>query len=132
MIKKILNNILSTILKIIILGTAVYILFNISKSVWRNWQVNQEIKKTEKSLLELEKEKENLQNQIIYYQTTTFKELEARRKLGLKKPDENVVLVPENVDSGQKQKTSFENKNNQEENKKIPNPLKWWRYLIAE
>lgn len=131
-LKSFLAQFFSLVIKIIILAIVTYILFNIGRSIWKNWQLNQKVKTAQEEISRLEENNKMFQDQILYYQTDTFKELEARSKLGLKKPDENMILAPENVDPAEnkeagKTKTAKNGKNDDE----IPNPIKWWHYLIG-
>lgn len=117
------------IVKILIIAVAIYIIFSISKSIWKNWQITQEIKKTDELITVLAEKIATLKNQILYFQTETFKELEARRRLGLKKADENVLLVPENVDVA-KNNGSTDNEVQNKTSDGVSNPAKWWQYLF--
>lgn len=78
------------ILSVLIL---VYLIFLTGRSAYYNFQTNQEVKQFKTEIETLEVENQNLQNLIAYYQTQSFKEKEARKKLGLVKPDEKVVII---------------------------------------
>jgi cell division protein FtsB len=120
----------SVLIRILSVLLALYIIFILSKSVWKNYQINKEIEAKEQKIAELQKEIEEMQNLIAYYQTDTFQELEARSKLNLKKPGETAIAVP-------KRQTQEENPavagtatatgSNEEES--APNYLKWWRFF---
>lgn len=117
------------IVKILIFVVVVYIIFSISKSIWQNWQMTQEIRKTDELITILTEKIQTLKNQIIYFQTETFRELEARKRLGLKKANENVLLVPENVDTV-KNNNSTNNVVQNQTGDNISNPIKWWQYIF--
>jgi len=119
------------IIKIIIFAAVIYIIFSISKSIWKNWQITQEIKKTDELVTELTEKIATLKNQILYFQTETFKELEARKRLGLKKAEENVLLIPENVDTV-KSNNSTDNEVQNKTKESSSNPIKWWQYIIQK
>lgn len=70
-----------------------YILFLLGRSVWTNYDLRQSIKKLNTQIATLEQQKIDLRNLNLYYSSESFKELEARRKLGFKKPDEKVVII---------------------------------------
>ena len=86
-------------------------------------QIDQ-VKKTNQTL---EANNKNLQNLIVYYQSASFKELEARDKLGLKKPDEQVVFIPVK---------KFDQTNNSVDQiapvkpQNISNFQAWWQYIF--
>jgi cell division protein FtsB len=129
--KKVFDFIFSWAAKIIILAVIIYIVFNIGRSIWKNWQVNQTIKNSEDSIKALEDKNSYLKNQLAYMQTDVFKELEARSRLGLKKPDEKMILVPENA-SNTKTPTPRNNSGNEISAENLPNPNKWWKYIVGK
>ena len=92
------NKVKSILGAIVIIGLAGYTIFLLSTSVFRTYQFNQWIEEDQAEITRLEQENERLKNLILYYQTQSFKEVEARKKLGLKAADEKVVVVPENKD----------------------------------
>lgn len=127
----------SAIGRIIILVIVVLFIFNIGRTIYKNYQINEQIISLKSQISILEDEKLNLENRILYYQTATFKELELREHLGYKKPDEKVVVLYEQDD---KEKT-VENENQTLENfdKKskdsavdhTPNWQKWWEFIFG-
>lgn len=105
-----------------------YLMFLVGKGVYANWQTDQKLKKigTEIDLLSIENQ--NLKSQITYYQTDSFKEKEAREKLGLAKPDEKVVILQNEPQSpAPKETTSTENAG-----EKKSNPRLWWEYFTKD
>lgn len=128
-----LKNLLSNLVTIIIILIIFYIIFNIGRSIWKNYQINREIANIEAEIESLKTKNSALKNLILYYQTDTFKELEARKKLGLKKSDEKVIIIPEN--DGQTKKNEEElfekgqTQNSQIEKK--PNYVKWWYFVTG-
>jgi len=105
-----------------------YILFLLGKTVWQNYQVNKSIRNLQNEINQLAEDNKNLQNQIQYYQSTTYKEEQARLKLGYQKPGEKVFVVV----SAQSQPVSEKNNQNFQKNPEDlrPNYLKWWEYLF--
>ena len=77
---------------ILLLGIA-YIGFLLYEAVFVNYQTNKKIATLQSELKTNQSDKENLETLIAYYQTSTFQELEARKKLGLKMPGEKVVKL---------------------------------------
>ena len=65
-------------------------------AVQRNYQLQREVdaKNREKSLIELETE--NLKFEQKYYQSSEYQELELKRRLGLARPGEKVLILPTN------------------------------------
>lgn len=93
-------------------------------ATYRNYKTNQQIK-TLKAEIELkEQENQNLKNLIAYYQTQSFKEKEARKKLGLVKPDEKMIIISQEPPSSKKSPAP------QPEGPKKPNYLLWWEFFF--
>lgn len=112
--------------RLAVLLTAGYLLFLFGRSAYRNYQINQRIEELETSISTLEEQNADLKNLIAYYQTETFRELEARRKLGLKKPGEIVIALPENTETPPESENPEEKKQTN-----IPNPKRWWEFLFG-
>lgn len=116
--------------RVVLVLLLVYTLFLLGRSVYFNYQTNQEIRALKTSIVQDKDEVENLKNLIAYYQTESFRELEARRKLGLKKPGEEVVSLPENVSAPnlpEKQKAATI----LEKRFESPNYQKWWEFIFG-
>jgi cell division protein FtsL len=77
---------------ILLLGIG-YIGFLLYQVVFVNYQTNQKISSLESQLRQNREDKGNLETLIGYYKTSSFQELEARKKLGLKLPGEKVVKI---------------------------------------
>lgn len=73
-----------------------YVLINLSRVVQANYEMNQSIKRLRTEITVLETRIQHLKNAITYYSSTAYRELEAKRRLSLRRPGEVVVLVPEN------------------------------------
>lgn len=70
-----------------------YIGFLLYQSVYFNYQTNKQISSLRVKIAELEQSKDQLDVLIAYYKTDSYRELEARKKLGMKMPGEKVVKV---------------------------------------
>lgn len=78
---------------IVLLAASVYIGFLLYQSVYFNFQLNSKVEKLKTQIAKQETERLGFEAIISYYQTSTFQELEARRKLGMRFPGEKVVAV---------------------------------------
>ncbi len=116
--------------RLFLLLLALYLIFLIGRSVYTNFRVKQRVAEIEMEIGELKIEHQRLSNLIAYYQTETFRELEARSKLGLKKPGEIVIAVPENADEPLEEKLR-QPKDDPDQKPETPNYIKWWEYIFG-
>ena len=105
----------------------IYFAFLAGRSIYQNWQTNQEAKKIKTEIETLEIENQNLKSQIAYYQTPSFKEKEARRKLGLVKPDEKVVILSKEPPKANNNPPALS-----EEKPTKPNYQLWWEFFLKK
>lgn len=103
----------------------IYLLFIVGKSVLTNYSSNKDIVKEEVKLEKLEQEIHDLNNQISYFKTASYKEKEARAKLGYKAAGENVMALPIDTEEEKVVDTSFA-----EVKAKVPNFRLWWEYFF--
>ena len=109
-----------------------YILFILCQVISANLHLKKQIDSLNAQNSQITAQNQNLQNLIVYYQSDSFKELEAREKLGLKLPDEKVVMVPiknyqQDVASTDQTATGAQNSTS---DKKIANWQAWWQYIF--
>lgn len=71
-----------------------YLVFIFSKTVWKNYSINQQIYKLQKETEVLQEENLRLKNLVAYYQSDSYKERMARLLLNYKLPDERVIAFP--------------------------------------
>jgi cell division protein FtsB len=115
--------------KLLLMAAIGFILFNLGKSVWKNYQNVQTINDKKQEIAKLENENQNLKNLNMYYQTDCFKEIEARRKLDYKKPGENVLVLPE-LSPNNKELTVQNVNKKQDVSVEQPNAIKWYHFII--
>lgn len=80
--------------KVLVYALIAYVFFILGKSVYVNWTLKTQIDQAKSEISVINDNNQTLKNLIVYYQSDSFKELEAREQLGLKLPDEKVVAVP--------------------------------------
>jgi len=130
---------ISSLVKIISYLLIFYILFLLGKSLWTNFNLRKSIRELNEQIISLNVDKKNLENLNLYYQSDAFKELEARRKLGLKSSGEKVLILAVSRPGGaatpttqnfsdelQKEKETTAKK---EPGSPIPNWALWWQYF---
>lgn len=74
---------------------AIYALFTVGRGLWSNAQLIAEEEEIKQEISQLKAETARLKEEVTYQQSNTFKEKEARLKLGYKGPGETAVVVPE-------------------------------------
>lgn len=118
--------------KLLLYLLIVYTFFMLGRSIWQNYQLKKQIEGIQREISQIKQRNQDLNNLIIYYQSPGFREVEARQKLGLKKPGEKVVMVAVkdtgNYQTEQEQEqeniTATSKKNVIEANWQL-----WWRYF---
>lgn len=135
------NKLIPKLIKLVVYFVIFWLIFLLGRSLWQNWMLKHSIGQLNEQIVVLEKEKENIENLILYYRSDSFKELEARKKLGLKKPGEKVVILtvssisPTLPSSPPSANFSDELKKEQEKittsptSAQIPSWLLWWQYF---
>ena len=109
---------------------AIYMVTAISETIWQNYNINKEIVRLKNEITELREQGQALRHLIAYRGTESFKEREARRKLGYKKPGEQVLAIPysnlNSIESGQTKEAEID-----QDQKNLTNPQKWAEYIFG-
>ena len=92
------QNILIAVIVVLIIYVAVATLNVIA----RNYQLQQQVDQLEQENEIIALENQQLEYQIMYYQTEAFVEKEARAKLNLQEPGERVIVFPDLVPERQR------------------------------
>ena len=71
-----------------------YLIFIVCRVIINNYNSNKALQSEEQKVVSLTEDIKYLQYQINYYQTNSYKEKEAREKLGYKAPGEIVMQMP--------------------------------------
>lgn len=118
--------------KALIYAFIIYILVILGRLIWLNWAMKKEIDQIKQEIVLLNQQNHDLENLILYYQSDSFKELEARSKLGLQKPGEKVVSIPVRKFNDYEKETTNDREAISSSNKKEtdPNWLAWWKYIF--
>ncbi len=73
---------------------ALWILVALVQTVKHNYDLEKQIDTLRQKISVLQAQKDELSYNISYYKTDSFKERQARTRLGLQQPGENVVILP--------------------------------------
>jgi len=90
----------------------------LGKTSFLNYKINKQIEGMRNRVDTLEQENIQIAKDIEYFKTVAYKEKVARQRLGLKKKDEEVlVVIPEEKGEKEQEKPDY------------PNYKKWWFFL---
>jgi cell division protein FtsB len=108
------------IVSLIVLGL---VAMGYGRAYYQNYKIKQEIVDLQNEVKSLEKKKLASFKILEYVTSPEFVEAKARTELNLKKPGENVLVMP------RVNQTEEAGDNGVSEAKKINNPLRWWYYF---
>lgn len=127
-IKRLLRSRLLIIAEIVVL-----VIFSsaLAKEIVRNHQVEKEIGTLQDELADLEQNNIELQSLITYFDSDSYKEEQARLKLGLQKPGESVVAVlGDSTNDKEEIGTESASRNNNQTGEQSSNPQRWLSYFF--
>jgi cell division protein FtsB len=84
----------SSIINVVGGAIVVYLLVVLAQTVKRNYDLGNQIDDMKSQITQLQDQKDQLSYNLQYYGTESFRDREARSKLGLQLPGENVIIVP--------------------------------------
>mgnify|MGYP000710493379 CR=1 FL=1 len=118
--------------RIFIAAVFIFAIYSNVRLIIRNYHLKERVREAKNDVERLDLRNQKLSLLLSYYQSPSYQEVEARRRLGLKKPDEKAYVIkgitlPENNNS------ELENTIYQEA-EVTPAPLpsnisSWWRYF---
>jgi cell division protein FtsB len=73
---------------------AIWILVALAQTVANNYKLEKQIETLRQQISVLQAQKDELGYNIAYYNTDSFKQRQARLRLGLEQPGENVIILP--------------------------------------
>lgn len=95
---------------------------------YRNYQIEKEIGSLKSEIESVEKNNYELSKLVEYYKTEEYKEVEARKRLGVKAEGESVAIIKQGIQSEKVEKGGVEIINNDN----YPNYMKWWNYFFEK
>lgn len=103
----------------------------LTKEVYRNYEINREIRVIKENVKNLELRNKELTSLLEYFETDSFREREARQKLNLQKEGEIAVAIPSSRSNtiDLKKIAQLSEQGNQP-NQNPSNPIKWWNYFF--
>lgn len=134
-IKKILG---SRITLFFLLLGFIWLVVNVVNIYYRKYKINKEIEDLKAQIASAQKSNQQISEMIDYLGSRDFLEKEAREKLNMKKPGEEVVIIepPKQQATSAKEvlsgKNETEKKDNlaQEQPESESNLAKWWKFFF--
>lgn len=114
-----------TLSSFLLFSFIVYLIFVVGRSVWINYRSNKDLDVEREKIVQLQNDIDLLEMEIAYFKTQSFKEKEARAKLGYMAEGEKVISL--SVDKPE-DKVSDQGKKEQE--LKTPNYRLWINYFF--
>jgi len=129
---------ISRVKLVIIIGGVILVLliFSLIKEMMSRRQIDQEISTLKNQIITLESENWEVANFINEWESGDQAEKQARIKLGLKKPNEKVVIITRQSPEDEKNplvagETEIVGHIVKTKENGTPNPVKWWRYFFS-
>ena len=120
-IKNFLN---SSLLFIVLILILIFLSFSLFKELKKRKEKEREMIFKKKEIIRLEEENKKIDEMVSSQGIDILKEREARLKLGLKEPGEDVTIIIKQMEE-KFIETSVEEKTK-------PNPVKWWKRFFQE
>lgn len=113
------NMLKNKLINLIILVLGLFLIVNITRSIWEFLRAGDKIKETEEQVAQLRFKNDELKKKLSEVQSPVYLEKIAREKLGLAKEGEIVVILPPNPSAS----PSADGEN-------LPNWQKWWNLFF--
>ena len=108
---------------------ASYLLYTLTVSVYKSYEIDRHIKDFEEENQRIEEENKQKLDEFEYYTSPAYAEKMAKQNLGLIKPGEQVIIIPdgEDISSGVVGSANMNSANGDDE---ISNLKKWWKFFF--
>lgn len=110
-----------------LLGAAILIAVSYARAYYQDYKVREQISELETEVLSLQRKKLVSLDLLKQAGTEQFLEEKAKTELNLKKPDEQVLIIP-NIKSEAPQ-TVLATSTTAVDEAPLSNPVKWWYYF---
>lgn len=117
---------------VLILGFFVvaYMLYNLTVSIYDNYQIEQHISEFESKNAQLMEENKQKLEDFQYYTSKEYIEKMAKQNLGMINPGEKVIIIPDEdlvVMTENEEQASI----SEEIRQSWSNPKKWWKFFFS-
>lgn len=101
------------------------------KEVYKKKQVEKEIDLLRQEAERIKKENMALEERISYLSSDDYREIQAKDKLNLQNPKENLIIITQEI-MKKEESISAEKIAQMQESIQIPNYQKWWNYFFKQ
>ena len=112
---------------LVLFALVLYLIFIVGRVIFINYNSNKSIVEEEKKVTSMRDDIQYLEFQINYFQTYSYKEKEAREKLGYIAPGETVVSLPVDQETDK-----IADSSTVEATIRQPNYLLWFNYFFQK
>ena len=113
-----------------VMAILIFFSVNLVREIINRQDLQKEIDKLQADIDNIESRNDELGNLMEYFKSIDFVEEVARTKLNLRKPGENIIIVPEEGDNTEtdNQLSAFI----KTDIKTLSNPQRWWSYFFKQ
>jgi hypothetical protein len=107
-----------------------YLLYSLTVSVYKSYQIDQTIKSFEQENAKIEEENRLKSEEFDYYSSDAYIEKMAKQNLGLINPGEAVIIIPKTDTSSTDNVDTSGTDSSDTANAGLSNPQKWWKFFF--
>ena len=125
----------SNLAKMIIIGEfflVSYLLYTLTVSVYRSYQIDVHIQNFESENARIEEENRIKSEEFDYYNSDAYIEKIAKQNLGLINPGEEVIVIPKSEIETSGVVGGLNDDSDESGYMGLSNPYKWWRFFFGE
>jgi len=107
-----------------------YLLYTLTVSVYKSYQIDQHIKSFEEENAKIEEENRKKSEEFDYYSSDAYIEKMAKQNLGLVNPGEEVIIIPSESVKASGVIGGAEQIEAESVGSNLSNPMKWWKFFF--
>ena len=120
-------------LRAFFIAVFVFAVYSNVRAIIQNNKLTEKVHSTQTTVDDLEIKAKKLELLALYYQSSSYQEIEARRRLGLQKPDETTIIIKGIPSDSSLNFESVESPSSQPATTPtLSNPTRWWDYFFAK
>ncbi len=129
--EKIKHSLFSRFFVVLVILVSILLIFGIAREYMSRNELDNEINQLEDELQRLKVQKKDFLSSIESYDSDFFVEQEARTKFDMKKPNEQVVIIPiSGIVNNQDNNSDVLDSNKQMDQNQL-NIMQWWQYFFG-